>query len=95
MSTLLSLLIWNQGEESEIDLQYWSQQLSYLFIGLIVVGSVRGFLTLMLKVRTQKAEIIAVADGSPRCSSPEDIHSGRSCRPLLLWLWLRTFFQLI
>lgn len=50
VSTFLSLLLWNVGDESKIDLQYWSQQLSYLFIGLIVLGSVRGFLTLMLKV---------------------------------------------
>ncbi|KAH8548298.1 Abscisic acid G-protein coupled receptor-domain-containing protein [Umbelopsis sp. PMI_123] len=60
VSTFLSLLIWNMGDDSQIDLQYWSQQLSYLFIGLIVLGSVRGFLTLMLKLSrkySQQAEI--------------------------------------
>ncbi|GAB5592656.1 Golgi pH regulator A [Umbelopsis nana] len=60
VSTFLSLLLWNQGEDSQIDLQYWSQQLSYLFIGIIVVGSVRGFLTLMLKLSrrySQRAEL--------------------------------------
>ncbi|KAI9282496.1 Abscisic acid G-protein coupled receptor-domain-containing protein [Umbelopsis sp. AD052] len=60
VSTFLSLLLWNVGDESKIDLQYWSQQLSYLFIGLIVLGSVRGFLTLMLKLSrkySQQAEI--------------------------------------
>jgi len=49
ITTFRSILLWNQGEDSQIDLQYWSQQVSYLFIGIIVMGSVRGFLTMMLK----------------------------------------------
>lgn len=67
VSTLLSLMVWNQGEDNEIDLQYWSQQFSYLFIGMIVIGSVRGFLTLMLKISRRYSQRAEISPSSALC----------------------------
>jgi hypothetical protein len=35
----------------EIDVPFWSQHISFLFVGIIIAASIRGFLQQLMKVR--------------------------------------------
>ncbi|KAI7862373.1 Abscisic acid G-protein coupled receptor-domain-containing protein [Spinellus fusiger] len=51
ITDMLSLMISHvDGRESQIDTFFWSQQLSFWFAGIIVFGSVRGFITLVTRL---------------------------------------------
>ncbi|KAI8384486.1 Abscisic acid G-protein coupled receptor-domain-containing protein [Radiomyces spectabilis] len=52
ITNMLSLMISHFGDSDKIviDTTFWSQQLSFWFAGIIVFGSIRGFLTILNKI---------------------------------------------
>jgi hypothetical protein len=44
----------------EIDVPFWSQHISFLFVGIIIAASIRGFLNQLMKVPCLGAMLLVV-----------------------------------
>ncbi|KAI8348826.1 Abscisic acid G-protein coupled receptor-domain-containing protein [Choanephora cucurbitarum] len=50
ITTMISIVLSQFGDSVQINTAFWSQQLSFWFAGIIVVGSIRGFLKLLIRI---------------------------------------------
>ncbi|KAI8390261.1 Abscisic acid G-protein coupled receptor-domain-containing protein [Blakeslea trispora] len=50
ITTMISIVLGQFGDSVQINTAFWSQQLSFWFAGIIVVGSIRGFLKLLMRI---------------------------------------------
>lgn len=45
----------------EVDMAFWSQYASFLFVGIIIIASVRGLLIYLMKVSVLRGEACEIA----------------------------------
>ena len=50
ITTMIFIVLSQFGDSVQINTEFWLQQLSFWFAGIIVVGSIRGFLKLLIRI---------------------------------------------
>ncbi|ORZ01096.1 Abscisic acid G-protein coupled receptor-domain-containing protein [Syncephalastrum racemosum] len=63
ITNMISLVI-KHFDRTDIDTAFWSQQLSFWFVGIIIIGSVRGLLQILTKVLRSFSQKVSVSRGN-------------------------------